>query len=128
MPSKIIIEPEGVVITLCGIVRGDEIYVLNDKLMAEPLFAQWRYQIWDFADVDDIAVSVEQIRDFAVQDAAAARLNPRQRIAIVPRRSLHSGLDRVFHVMEGVWGAYESKTLPTVEAAREWASAEYAMR
>jgi hypothetical protein len=121
MPNKIIFEPKGVVVTLFGIVRGDEIYVLNEKLMAEPFFAQWRYQIWDFSDVDEVEVSVDQVRDFAVQDTRAAGLSPNQRIAIIPRKSSNSGLDRVFHVMEGVWGAYESKTLPTVEDAREWA-------
>jgi hypothetical protein len=120
MPSKITIEPEGVVITLLDIVRGDDIYVLNEKLMAEPAFAQWRYQIWDFSDVDAVEVSVDQIRDFAVQDARAAGLNPKQRIAIIPRKASPSTLDRVFHVMEEVWGAYESKTLPSLEAAREW--------
>jgi len=122
MPSKITIEPEGVVVTLFGIVRGGEIYVLNEKLMAEPAFAQWRYQIWDFSDTDQFEASVDQLRDFAIQDTMAARINPKQRIAIIPRRASQSGLDRVFHVMEGVWGAYESKTFTAIDDARAWAS------
>ncbi|MEW6514934.1 MAG: hypothetical protein AB1443_13150 [Pseudomonadota bacterium] len=120
MPSKITIEPDGVIVTLFGIVRGGEIYVLNEKLMAEPAFAQWRYQIWDFSDADEIEISVDQLRDFAVQDARAASLSPGQRIAIIPSKTSSSTLDRVFHVMEEVWGAYESKTLHSLEAAQEW--------
>jgi len=124
MPHTIKIDENdsGVIITLTGIVRGDEIYVLNEKLMARPSFAQWRYQIWDFSDIEQFEASIDQLRDFAIQDTMAARINPKQRIAIVPRRVSQSGLDRVFHIMEEVWGAYESKTFSDIDAAQIWVS------
>ena len=123
MPNQIIPEPDasGVVIVLTGTIQGREIHDLNEALMATPAFVNWRYQIWDFSGVDGVEVSVDDIREFAMQDAAAARLNPRQRIAIIPRHKAYSGLDKVFHVMEGIWGAYESKTFFDLDAARAWA-------
>jgi hypothetical protein len=122
MPKTIAIEPEGVVITLTGIIPGDEIRDLNNVLAAHPHFVRWRYQIWDFSDAEKFEASIDQLRDFAIQDTLAARINPRQKIAIIPRRASQSGLDRVFHVMESVWGAYESKTFTNIDAARAWAA------
>ena len=124
MPHTFHIEANdsGVVTTLTGIVQGTEIHDLNETFMAHPSFVRWRYQIWDFSEAEKLEASVDQLRDFAIQDTMAARINPRQKIAIIPRRASQSGLDRVFHIMEGVWGAYESKTFTQIDAAREWAS------
>jgi hypothetical protein len=124
MPHAISIEeqPPGVVITLTGLIHGSEIHALNEELMATEAFARWRYQIWDFSQIEGIDINADQIRDFAMQDARAIKLNPDQRVAIIPRPSPNSGLDRVFHIMEGVWGGYPSKTCFNLEAARAWAS------
>lgn len=124
MPHAISIEGKtpGIIITLTGIIHGSEIRALNEQLMASAGFAHWRYQIWDFSRIDDIDITIDQIREFAIQDAQAVKLNPNQKIAIIPRPSPNSGLDRVFHVMEGVWGGYPSKTYFNLEAARAWAS------
>ncbi|HNT36692.1 MAG TPA: hypothetical protein PKH07_17020 [bacterium] len=88
--------------------------------MADSSFVQWIYQIWDFSRIEGVDFSMDQMRGFAIQDAAAAEKNPNQKIAIIPRRSDTSGLDNVFHILEDVWGGYESRTLPDVESARAW--------
>ena len=111
----------GVVVTLFGLVRGGEIFQLNKQFMADESFPQWRYQIWDFSKVEGLDITLEQLRSFANQDSLASRINPNQRIAIIPRKKSQSGLDSVFHVYEEVWGGYESKTFGDIDAAREWA-------
>jgi len=112
----------GVLVTLSGDLDGAEIYGINEQLMADPGFLRWHYQIWDFSAVERSSVNSEDVRRFALQDAQAAQLNPRQRVALVPRPGGGSGLDRLFHVYEGVWGPYESRTLATLELARRWAT------
>jgi hypothetical protein len=124
MPHRLSRESNGVLVTLHGVVTGDEVYGLNEQLMSDELFSQRRYQIWDFSDVERLEASFDHLRNFAIQDSIVARKNPDQRIAIIPRRSPRSGLDRVFHILEDVWGAYESKTFLDVDAAREWATGD----
>jgi hypothetical protein len=125
MPHTITSESNGrgVVITLSGVVKGDEIHGLNEQLVSDALFLQRRYEIWDFSNVDKLELSLDQLRGFAIQDSIAARKNPNQRIAIVRRMRTHSGLDpdRTFHVLERTWGGYESRTFLDVDSARQWA-------
>ena len=124
MAHKVNDEPNGcgVVVALAGHVDGDEIYRLNLELMADRSFRQWRYQIWDFSAVEEFEASFDDLRQFARQDAEAAKINPNQRIAIIPRRAGSSHMDGVFHVYEAVWGAYESRTFHDLASARAWAS------
>jgi hypothetical protein len=122
MPHKISYESNGlgVVLAFTGIIEADEINKLHIRLKSDESFLQWRYQIWDFSNATKLNISIDQIRRFAMQDAIAAHKNPHQKIALIPRESTHIGLDRAFHILEGVWGAYESKTFWDVNAAREW--------
>ena len=123
MPHKLSNESNrlGVVITFSGIVDADEINKLHTQIKSDELFLQWRYQIWDFSNAKELNISFDDIRHFAIQDRVAASKNPNQRIALIPRKFTHRGLDRMFHILEGVWGAYESKTFWDVDTAREWA-------
>ena len=121
MAHHVSYESTGVTLTLSGRVEADEIRALNEQLMSDELFPQWRYQIWDFSNVEEFEPSFEQLRSFARQDAIAARRNPNQRIALVHQESSDRGLGRIFHIYEAVWGGYESKTFSDVDAARAWA-------
>jgi hypothetical protein len=121
MTHQIEHEPNGLVISFSGLVTGDEIFALNEYLVVQETFPQWHYQIWDFSHVERIEISSEQLRSFAIQDSIAAQKNPDLKVGIIPRRKLPSGLDRIFHIFEEAWEGFESKTFPTVEAARKWA-------
>jgi len=123
MPHKLINEPDGlgVIIYFTGIIEAEEINNLHTQLKSDELFLQSRYQIWDFSNAEKLNISIEHLRHFAQQDAIAAKQNPNLKIAIIPRKSTHKGLDRTFHILEGVWGAYESKTFWDVNTAKEWA-------
>jgi hypothetical protein len=110
----------GVVINLSGLVTGDDIFHINEELMSDPHFIQWRYQIWNFSKVAKVDASLDQMRLFAIQDAFAARKNPRLKIAIILPKFGRSGSDRAFHTMEKVWGAYESRSFEGLDEARAW--------
>lgn len=126
MTHVLSIEPNefGVVITLSGLVDRDEIYNLNEHLMSDESFSKWRYQTWDFSNVEKFDVPIDQLRSFAIQDSLASAKNPNQKIAVIPRQSPRSGLDSIFHVHEEVWAAYESRSFPDVDAARDWAMSD----
>jgi len=109
----------GIVISLLGAIEAAEIFKLNELLMANESFTRWCYQIWDFTKVSRFDVSLDQIRDFAIQDSVAAQKNPNQKIAIILRHP-RIGLDRTFHIMEEIWGGYKSRSFTDIDAAREW--------
>ena len=90
----------GVVITLSGVIEADEIYKIDLQLKSDELYLQQRYQIWDFSNAEELNISFDDIRDFAIQDGIAACKNPNQRIALIPRKSSHSDLDQMFHILE----------------------------
>jgi hypothetical protein len=111
----------GVVIAFSGPVKAEDIFALNQQLMANELFSRWRYQIWDFSNVERSDISIDDLRMFAVQDADAARINPNQKIAVIRRKSSTSRLYAIFQVLEEVWSSYACEVFHDIDAARKWA-------
>ena len=126
MPHKLKSESNGrgLVITFSGIVKGDEIQKLDEKLNLDKVFSKVRYAIWDFSKIKDIKVSFDELRNQAMNDSVAVHKNPDKRIAIIIRKQSASGLDSIFHAYETAWGGYESKTFTEIEAARAWAESD----
>jgi hypothetical protein len=113
---------QGVLITFSGIVEVDEINKLHNQIKADKLFPEMLYQVWDFSEAEELNISFDNIRNFAINDRVAAKKNATQRIAIIPRnnKSRYQGLDKMYHILETVWGAYETETFFDVDTAREW--------
>ena len=120
MPHILNIESLGIVISLQGAVTGEEIFRLNRLIIEDERFSGWRYQIWDFSDIETIEISFDQLRSFVFQDSVASKKNPHHRIAIITRNAAYSGLDSVFHLLAAEWGGYASKTFRSVRTARKW--------
>lgn len=122
MPSIIQsdVDDLGVIIKFSGNVKGEEIFNLNLEIMSNPLFIKWRYQIWDFSEIEKFEVTNSDLRNFARQDGEAGKINPNQRIAIIRRKIRRSSTDAVFHIYQEVWGAYQSSTFSDIESARNW--------
>lgn len=123
MPHTLNIEAMGFVISLHGVVTGEEIFRLNSQIIDDERYSRWRYQIWDFTGIETIDVSVDQLRSFVFQDSVASRKNPHYRVAIVTRNTAYAGLDSVFHLLAEEWGGYASQTFRSVRAARKWVAA-----
>lgn len=128
MPSEITHEEHGrgVIITLTGVVSGDDIRQANRHIYAEERLGKLRYQIWDLTEAEDVDLSSDDLRSFAVQDMAATQTNPDQIGAIVGNPEVLQGLDRIYHVYGDVWAGLRSQTFPTMAAAREWVTSTMA--
>jgi len=116
-------EGMGVLITFTGIIEPDEIFGLHQEISSHPDFPRWCYQIWDFSQAERLAFSTDDLRQFAAAERELAKINPHQKLALIPRASTHKGLDNMFRVYESVWGVWESATFWDVDSAREWAKA-----
>jgi hypothetical protein len=114
-------EGTGALITFSGIIKPEEIFTVQTKIGAHENCPKWRYQIWDFSKADRLDFSIADLRQFAVNERIIAKVNPTQKIAIIPRRSTHKGLDEIFRIYENVWGAWESATFWDLDSARQWA-------
>jgi hypothetical protein len=115
---------KGIVLTFSGIVTGEEMNALHENLRTDELLSKLRYQIWDFSGIEDIKVSFEELRNYAMHNSAEARKDPDKKLAIIIRTKLSSGLDSMFHAYEKAWGGYESETFTDIDAARKWAQSD----
>ena len=79
-------ESEGIIITLYGLITGDEIRSLNHKLITSKNFPKWLYQIWDFSKAEQSDLSLGDLRSIVFQDTIAADNHPNVKVAIIPRQ------------------------------------------
>ncbi|GEM_PF-571144 len=110
----------GVLITLIGDVRGDDVFTLNAELMADERFAQWQYLIWDLSNIGRFEPTCDELRGYAMQEKMAARINPDLLPTIIPPKFGNGHLMTIFRILEQVWGSYESKYFTNPSAARDW--------
>ena len=124
MPGKIVYENqgEGVVIIWGGSISGEGLKMVNAQIYTEGGSEKLRYQIWDFTNAEGLEITDHDLRDLAIQDKIASETNPKQIIAIVGSIELFRGYDRLFHIYEGVWSDYKSKTFRSMVEARKWIS------
>ena len=66
-----------------GTVTGKEIIQSNEEIYGDPRFDDLRYQLVDLTQVERFEVSDKEMRQMAYLDAAAARTNPRIRLAVI---------------------------------------------
>jgi hypothetical protein len=111
----------GVVVVCTGSISGAEIRETNASLYASPeRIAALRYQIWDLTGVTHLDVTNDDLREFAMQDMAAARTNPNMVNAIVGDPQLFRGYDKVFSVYTQTWSRLQTGIFSTVDEARSW--------
>lgn len=114
-------EENGFVISLFSVVKSEEIRRVHTYITSLKSFPRCEYQIWDFSKVEKLYLSNDDIRNLAEQHSTLRSHNAHHRIAIIPRKDVRVRLDRIFHIIERAWGAYESRSFATVDAARVWA-------
>lgn len=117
--------PAGVVIAFTGVVSGDEIIALNDRLASEESYSRCHYQVWDFSKATRLDITIDELRGVSERDVAASAINPNVKIAIVGEEKLFRGRDRIFQTLEEVWTIYRPKIFVDVEAAKKWAASDH---
>ena len=76
-------QPAGVIKRHFGLVTGRDLLGAVRETEGDSRFDTLRYVINDFRDCTGLAVSPAEVQEIAALDGAAARTNPRIRIAVV---------------------------------------------
>ena len=107
--------------TFTGTTSGIEIIECNDKLQGDSRFDGIRATIWDFSQVEDFDLTVEQCVRIAAQDKAAAKTNPRIKIAIVADQNI---VKRMMYLYESevVESSFETEVFQSKSEAMRWCS------
>ena len=79
-----------------GVVTGEEIQNCNRIIYSGDTLRRQKYQLVDFAEVEELVVSNADIAELAHQDIEASKINPNIIIAVVAKHSLAFGLARMW--------------------------------
>ena len=107
--------------TFTGTTNGIEIIECNDKLQGDSRFDNIRATIWDFSQVEDFDLTVEQCIRIAAQDKAAAKTNQRIKIAIVADQDI---VKRIMYLYESEMldAPFETQVFQSIGEAMRWCS------
>jgi hypothetical protein len=120
MPYTTTWEARGVVWNYSGTLTGNELLQSNLEIFGDERFDDIRYQIIDLTAVNAMEVTRRHMRKIAHLDMAAARTNPRVRVAVVT--TSEGGIDmtdiyKQYTVEKSPW---HTKIFTTREAAAAW--------
>jgi len=123
MPHIIEYEKNGLgsVITFSGTIEQDEIKAIQLKNRLNEFFTRWHYHILDFSAAENLNLSIDQLRQFVIEENELTINNLDRKLAIIPSKIAYKGIDSLFQILESVWGAWNSKTFGDIETARNWA-------
>ncbi|ADE55575.1 hypothetical protein [Coraliomargarita akajimensis] len=96
----------GVIWRYSGILTGEELIQSNLDIYGDPRFDDLRFQIVDLREITELDVNDRCMKRIAHLDMAAARTNPRIRVAVIEGKA-HSHLNNAYlsSVQDGHWPA-----------------------
>ena len=110
----------GVLVRCTGVVTGDGLAAANTEMYGAVPDGEFEYQVWDLTGADSVAVSSEELRNLAMQDAAETSEQPGHLVAIVGDPDYLMGADELYTIYAEVWSDVQSKSFKTVDEARVW--------
>ncbi len=110
---------DGAEFHLSGLIASKEIIELNTELINQWDFADYKYQLWVFEDVEDFQLNPLIIRRLAFQDRDASEKNPNMQVAFVSISPLVFGLCRMYESFYSN-GPWETRVFRSLSEAREW--------
>jgi hypothetical protein len=125
MPYRTVWEPEGVLWRFWGAATGQELLQSNLDIYGDSRFDDIRYEICDFLDVTTIDLDERDLRKVAHLDLAAAKTNPRIKVAVVTNRDLIKGYTNMYAAYVGQ-SPWETQFFATMAEARDWIDADVA--
>lgn len=119
MPYQTIWRDRGVEWRYSGVLTGSELLASNEAIYGDPRFDDLRWQLVDLSDVTGFDVSERNMKFLAHFDAAAARTNPKIRVAVI---APHSGACEItdFYQQHSREISWETQQFTTREAAEAW--------
>jgi len=122
MSHKLLWENDGLKIITTGAL-DNELLDFSIEARKDPRFIHVRYSIVDFRDVEDFPIDSSVIRQIALSDTKAYRLNPNMKLAILANKLVVTGLMHIYksyfelHNNEERW---EIRIFETEDEARKW--------
>lgn len=120
MPYKITWQEHGVVWHYSGVLTGNELLQSNLDIFGDERFDDIRYQIVNLAGADKIEVTEGHMRKIAYLDMAAARTNPRVKVAVVSDNDAATQLSVHYDKFCDAKSPWESRVFSSIEEAEAW--------
>ena len=128
MAHEIVWEDNGVKVITTGALDND---FLDSTMVArkDPRFMHAKYSIVDFRGVENFPIESSMIKQIAISDTEAYRLNPNMKLAILANKLVITGLIHIYkayfalHNNEEHW---DIRIFETEDEAREWIDARQA--
>ncbi len=110
---------EGVYVIGEGAVTGQDLIAVNHEIYQPERLSRQKYQIVDFTAAQEAVLTADETHQIALQDMAAAEINPGFIIAVVVKGDDHFGLARMWEAfVDG--SALETKLFRDRESAEAW--------
>ena len=114
------IEDGGIIVRGEGVLTGSEIKAVNDVIYDSPeKIEKILYQLVDFTDVSDISISNAEIKELAMQDIRAFKVNPNMFIALAAKEDLIYGLARMWEAF-AYKPPFEVMVFKKMDDAQQW--------
>ena len=114
--------PRGLVRTFTGTLTIDDFLRSNDEIFGSEHFDSMRYMIVDFTEVEIYKATMLDARRVAYLDKAAAKSNPRIRVAVVGIEETHELLAEYNAIAYD--NAWIVKTFTSIDEAKTWLISE----
>lgn len=113
-------EDNGVCVLLFNEVNEQFIEFVNELLITNENFEKIRYQVWDFAEVDNYYLDSEKGREIGALDKEASIWNKEMKVAIVTENESLIAYTKNY-IEEIKDTAWQCKLFSKIDKAREWA-------
>ena len=108
----------GLIRTLKGTLTIDDFLRSNNEIFGSEHFDSMRYMIVDFREVEVYHATMLDVRRVAYLDKAAAKSNPRIKVAVVGMEVTHEYFEEYLKVASD--NAWVVRSFHTIEEAQTW--------
>ncbi|WPJ97308.1 hypothetical protein SH580_06255 [Coraliomargarita algicola] len=124
MPYTTTWRSNGIIWTYTGVLTGEDLLNSNFEIFGDERFDDIRYQIVDLTAVEKVEVTQNHMRKVAHLDMAAARSNPRVKIAVITTSTDGKLLSDTYdQYIEGK-SPWSTQIFPTLAQAEDWVKTE----
>lgn len=116
--------PHGVIWVYSGKLTGNELLQSNLDIFGDERFDNLRFQIVDLTNVDSLEVTEKHMRKIAHLDMAAARSNPRVKVAVVTTSDEGLGITNYYDQQTAEKSPWTTKIFSTFKEAQAWVRGE----
>ena len=110
--------PRGLIRTFEGILTIDDFLRSNDEIFGSEHFDSMRYLITDFTEVEEYKATMLDARRVAYLDKAAAKSNPRIKVAVVGMEDTHELFAEYISIAYD--NAWIVKAFTSIQEAQTW--------